>query len=87
MVKWFGSTLFNDDVINAAKGFTYSNEAWGCITDKDNGTKISLYWVDIKLSDNYQQGFLNLYVDPSGSKMVKLSATGGFGPSEWTRKY
>ncbi|MGN6709292.1 MAG: hypothetical protein ACTHKF_08105 [Candidatus Nitrosocosmicus sp.] len=85
--RWFGSTLFNDNAINSNKGFEYANEATGGIGKHIDGTtQIVLYWDDITVSDNHFKGTLNLLVDPSGSKLTKISATGGFGPSEWTRQ-
>jgi len=87
LIRWFGSTLFNDDAIGNAKGFAYANEARGAITNTDNETQIILFWNDIKISDNHLAGTLTLGIDPSGCKLTKIAATGGgFGPSEWTRK-
>jgi len=89
-MRWFGSTLYNDDSINTAKGFTYSNEAQGnIIRSNTNGTQIYVNWDDVDIiSDNHLKGTMTLFVYPSGSKMVteKGTVTGGFGPSEWTRK-
>ena len=48
---------------------------------------LSISSKEINISDNHLNGFLNLNVNIDlGSKMVKLTETGGFGPSEWTRK-
>jgi len=87
-IRWFGSTLFNDDAINSDTGFEYANEALGDITNSNtgNGTQIHLTWDDVFISNNHLKGTMTLYVYPSGSKMVTGTVTGGFGPSEWTRK-
>jgi len=87
-IRWFGSTLFNDDAIKSHTGFEYANEALGDITNSNNGngTQIHLTWDDVFISNNHLKGTLDLSVYPSGSKMVTISANGGFGPSEWTRK-
>lgn len=51
-----------------------------------NRTNIILAWDDINISNNPLKGTLILSVDPSHSKLVRISEKGGFGPSEWTRK-
>ena len=88
-IRWFGSTLFNDDAINSHTGFEYANEALGDITNSNtgNGTQIHLTWNDVvPISDNSLKGALDLFAYPSGAKIVTISAHGGFGASEWTRK-
>ena len=91
-IRWFGSTLFNDNAINSKKGFEYANEAQGYISYRKslngNGTSIHLTWDDVSVSDNHLKGTVNLYVYDTYSvmKVLPLEVTGGFGPSEWTRK-
>ena len=85
--RWFGSTLLTMMQLTVIKGLSTANEAHGGIGKFIDGTtQIVLLWDDITVSDNHLKGTLNLLVDPSGSKLIKKSSTGGFGPSEWTRK-
>ena len=87
-IRWFGSTLFNDDSINSHTGFSYANIAFGWFlhdgevaTIKETGKSYSngngfkymlLAWTDINISDNHLDGGLLISVDPSGSKLTKL---------------
>ena len=72
-IRWFGSTLFNDDAISNNKGFEYTNEAQGQVlrTNSSEIGAVSVTWDDINIGDNHLKGTLYLSVDPSGSKMVE----------------
>jgi|tagenome__1003787_1003787.scaffolds.fasta_scaffold20214890_2 hypothetical protein len=67
---WFGSNIFN---VNA-KGHALDNDAQGYITNSNNGNGIQIHldWDDIKISDIHQDESLTLYVEPSGSKLVRI---------------
>ena len=91
-IVWWGSNIFNGgiganpmldrfgNIINA-----FNNIAEGTLS-ADGNTITANYDDTILISYFHNEGQITLSVDPSGTKLVKVSSTGGFGGSEWTRE-
>ena len=81
-IVWFGSNIFNGN----ANGLTFANIANGQVNGSGlNATSIALVWEDVNIGDTHQKGNLILNIDPSGAKLTRQVATGGFAGTTWTR--
>lgn len=77
-IWWFGSNVF----AGSNQSYIFSNVFHGI----KNGLDIRGNWQDVPLGQTKSSGDISLSIDPSGTKITKITATGGFGGSEWTKK-
>ena len=72
-VSWYGE---------AADGEAWCNTAWGTIS----GNTITLTWADLPKCGNNLNGTLVLTLSEDKKVLTKLSATGGFGGTKFTKQ-
>ena len=51
-----------------------------------NGLTIDAKWQDVPLGDTKSKGDISLTIAPTGEKITKNSASGGFGGNSWIKK-
>ena len=61
---------------------TFSNVLHGT----RNGLTIDAKWQDVPLGDTKSKGDISLTIAPTGEKITKNSASGGFGGNSWIKK-
>jgi len=77
-IWWFGTNVFT-----AGPEFnTFSNVLHGT----RNGLTIDAKWQDVPLGDTKSKGDISLTIAPTGEKITKNSASGGFGGNSWIKK-
>ena len=77
-IWWFGTNVFT-----AGPEFnTFSNVLHGT----RNGLTIDAKWQDVPLGDTKSKGDISLTIAPTGEKIIKNSASGGFGGNNWIKK-
>ena len=77
-VWWFGTNVFN-----ARSEFNiFSNVLHGT----RSGLTIDAQWQDVPLGDTKSKGDISLTIAPTGEKISKKSASGGFGGNTWIKK-
>jgi len=77
-IWWFGTNVFT-----AGPEFnTFSSVLHGT----RNGLTIDAKWQDVPLGDTKSKGDISLTIAPTGEKITKNSASGGFGGNSWIKK-
>jgi len=77
-IWWFGTNVFT-----AGPEFNaFSNVLHGT----RNGLTIDAKWQDVPLGDTKSKGDISLTIAPTGEKITKNSASGGFGGNTWIKK-
>ena len=77
-IWWFGTNVFN-----AGSEFNiFSNVLHGT----RSGLTIDAQWQDVPLGDTKSKGDISLTIAPTGEKISKKSASGGFGGNTWIKK-
>ena len=77
-IWWFGTNVFT-----AGPEFNaFSNVLHGT----RNGLTIDAKWQDVPLGDTKSKGDISLTIAPTGEKITKNSASGGFGGNSWIKK-
>ena len=77
-VWWFGTNVFN----TGSDFNIFSNVLHGT----RSGLTIDAQWQDVPLGDTKSKGDISLTIAPTGEKISKKSASGGFGGNTWIKK-